>query len=328
MLQVLGLDQDSENVYRALLTSSTWGVADLCQHLELPEVRVRAGLDELVRASLVRESCEEPGRIRAVRPEVGLTTLLRKQEEDLGRRQRELADSRARITEVITNYADLQPSTDGLNYKRLHGLDAIHDQLEILAETMTFECQSVMPGGGQSRASLDASRPLDEAGLVRGVNVLTLYQDSVRNDPDTYAYAQWMTTLGGQVRTAPVLPPRMVIFDRAVAVVPIDPGNTRAGALCTGEPAIVASLIAVYEQAWATAVPLGARANRDGETGLTSLDRELLRLLATGLTDEAAGNRLGISARTVRRQMSGLMERLDATSRFEAGLKAAQRGWL
>lgn len=51
-------------------------------------------------------------------------------------------------------------------------------------------------------------------------------------------------------------------------------------------------------------------------------------MLAAGLTDEVAGRRLGISARSVRRQMAGLMERLGASSRFEAGLRAAQRGWL
>ena len=54
----------------------------------------------------------------------------------------------------------------------------------------------------------------------------------------------------------------------------------------------------------------------------------LLKLMASGLTDEAAGRRLGVSARTMRRQMADLMERLDTTSRFEAGLKAAQRGWI
>ncbi|MFB6613075.1 hypothetical protein ACFCV9_02420 [Streptomyces sp. NPDC056367] len=46
------------------------------------------------------------------------------------------------------------------------------------------------------------------------------------------------------------------------------------------------------------------------------------------MTDEAAGKPLGVSLRTVRRQMSALMERLNASSRFEAGLKAAQQGWL
>ncbi|WP_406094923.1 hypothetical protein [Kitasatospora purpeofusca] len=32
--------------------------------------------------------------------------------------------------------------------------------------------------------------------------------------------------------------------------------------------------------------------------------------------------------RKVSRHMTAIMERLDATSRFEAGLKAAQQGWL
>jgi DNA-binding NarL/FixJ family response regulator len=57
-------------------------------------------------------------------------------------------------------------------------------------------------------------------------------------------------------------------------------------------------------------------------------ERELLLPLAKGMTDEAAAKRLGVSLRTVRRQMAALMERLGASSRFEAGLKAAQRGWL
>ncbi|MFJ7247270.1 LuxR C-terminal-related transcriptional regulator [Kitasatospora sp. NPDC098652] len=157
---------------------------------------------------------------------------------------------------------------------------------------------------------------------------MTLYQDSVRNDPATLAYAQWMTDAGGQVRTAPVLPPRMLVFDRQVAVLPIDPMDTRRGALCTREEGIVAALLALFQQAWDTAVPLGADRQRETDTGLNPTEKELLKLLATGLTDEAAGKRLGVSLRTVRRQMAALMERLDATSRFEAGLKAAQRGWL
>jgi DNA-binding NarL/FixJ family response regulator len=66
----------------------------------------------------------------------------------------------------------------------------------------------------------------------------------------------------------------------------------------------------------------------DATTGLTDMERELLTLLASGLTDEAAGERLGISLRTARRMMADLMARLDASSRFEAGLKAVKCGWL
>ncbi|MFF1795315.1 hypothetical protein ACFVXQ_14045, partial [Kitasatospora sp. NPDC058263] len=114
------------------------------------------------------------------------------------------------------------------------------------------------------------------------VSLRTIYQDSVRNDPETLGYAQWMTGLGGRVRTAPVLPPRMLVFDRSTAVVPIDPENTRLGALCTEEPGIVASLVALFEQTWETAVPLGTHRAEDAGTGLSAGERELLRLLSGG----------------------------------------------
>lgn len=326
MLQELGMSQDSDDVYRLMLAEPSFGVAELCVGLGISEERVRAALDELVRFTLMRESRDSPGQFRAISPDVGFNMLLKQQEEVLARRQRELIERRAAVAQAVAEYGGLRPNLDDQISQRLVGMDAIQARLEMLARELTEECLSVMPGGAQSQQSMDASRPLDLAAMDRGISLLTLYQESARNDPATYAYACWMTAHGGQVRTAPVLPLRMLIFDRQIAVLPIDPGNTKLGALCTREPAIVAALTTIYEQSWDTAVPLGAKA--DSEKGLTPLERELLKLLGSGLTDEAAGKRLGISARTVRRQMAGLMERLNAASRFEAGLKAAQRGWL
>lgn len=328
MLQSLGLGPTAEALYRTMLAEPSLGVAELGERLGFAESAVREGLDELVRLTLLRESRDLPGRFRAVSPEVGLAAIVRHQEAELARRQHEVATNKARVAEAVAEFSNLRPNTPVAGSQRLVGLDAIQAELEVLARDLVFECLAVMPGGAQSQASLDASRPLDQEALDRDISLLTLYQDSARNDPPTYAYARWLTEQGGQVRTAPTLPTRMLIFDRRVALVPINPLNTKLGALCTREAAIVASLHTVFEQAWGTAVPLGADITAHPETGLTALERQLLRLLADGMTDEAAGKRLGISARTVRRQMAGLMERLGATSRFEAGLKAAQRGWL
>ncbi|GAA2748477.1 MULTISPECIES: helix-turn-helix transcriptional regulator [Kitasatospora] len=328
MLELLGLDPESEAVYRQMLADPHGGVDELRLRLGLSEKAVRAALDKLADLTLLRASRDDPGRLRPVSPERGLELILRRQEEELARRQQELTLSRAAAARAVAEYADLRPEAAPGAPERLEGLDAIQAKLEVLTQQLTEECLSVMPGGAQSAASLEASKPLDQDAMERGVRIMTLYQDSVRNDQATFAYAQWMTSLGGKVRTAPILPPRLLIFDRRVAVVPIDPANTRRGALCTSEPGIVASLVALFEQTWTTAVPLGAGRGEDADTGLSPGERELLRLLATGLTDEAAGKRLGVSLRTVRRQMAALMERLGAASRFEAGLKAAQRGWL
>ncbi|WP_344469295.1 helix-turn-helix transcriptional regulator [Kitasatospora kazusensis] len=328
MLAVLGLDTTTEAVYSGMLADPEGGVDDLCRRLALPETSVREALDRLADLQLLRASRDVAGALRPVSPALGLELILRRQEEDLRRRQQELALSKAAAALAVSEYAALTPGTTADGAERLLGLDAIQAKLEVLAEEVTRECLSVMPGGAQSQASLDASRALDAGAMARGVDLLTLYQDSVRNDAPTFEYAHWMTETGGEVRTCPTLPPRMLIFDREVAVVPIDPANTRLGALCTREPGIVASLVALFDQTWQTGVPLGADQPQESGSGLTSGEQELLKLLAAGLTDDAAGKRLGVSVRTVRRLMAALMERLDASSRFEAGLKAAQRGWL
>ncbi|MFF2953342.1 LuxR C-terminal-related transcriptional regulator [Kitasatospora sp. NPDC057965] len=327
LLGVLGLEPVVEQVYATLLDRPQSDLAGLVEITGLTGSQVRGALDELADRAFVRPSRETAGGLRAVSPQLALDLLLRRQEAELARRTQQLAEGRAAAAEAVAAYGSLAPSAVVNGAERLVGLDAIEAKLELLTKELRHECLSVMPGGAQSQASLDASRPLDADALARGVAILTLYQDSVRNDPPTHAYAHWLTALGGEVRTAPLLPPRMLIFDREVAVVPIDPGDTKAGALCTREPGIVAALVAVYEHTWATAVPLGAAA-RENEEGLTAAERELLTLLARGLTDDAAAKRLGMGLRTVRRQMAGLMERLGATSRFEAGLKAARRGWL
>lgn len=328
MLEILGLEPVAQSLYTVLLDRPGLGVAELVDHLGLSESEVRAGLDELADLTLLRPSREAPGRLRAVSPEIGVELFLRRQEEELARRAHALAASKAAAALLVAKYAQEAPKAAADRTERLIGIDAIQAKLEVLARSMEEECLSVMPGGGQSQASLDASRPLDGEAMRRGVSLLTLYQDSVRNDTATYAYARWMTEEGGQVRTAPLLPPRMLIVDRKTAVVPTDLNDTKRGALVTREPAIVASLVAIYQQAWDTAVPLGADRDREAGEGLSAGEKELLLLLAKGMTDEAAAKRLGVSLRTVRRQMAALMERLGATSRFEAGLKAAQRGWL
>ncbi|MDX6281300.1 MAG: hypothetical protein QOH03_2371, partial [Kribbellaceae bacterium] len=61
---------------------------------------------------------------------------------------------------------------------------------------------------------------------------------------------------------------------------------------------------------------------------LTFEDQQLLALAAAGLTDQAIARRLGVAQRTVERRMQRILKALDATTRFQAGLRAGQRGLL
>ncbi|MFB8243290.1 LuxR C-terminal-related transcriptional regulator [Kitasatospora purpeofusca] len=323
MLEALGLSSIACQVYRAMLDRPADDIDVLAAHGGLTPGQFHDALDELGALMLIRASVEHPGRMRAVDPAIGLADMVARQEADLAARQAALAASRAAVTRMVADRAE-HHTTHG---ERLLGLDAIHHRLERMGRAATREVLSSQPGT-QRPEDLDASRPADAEALARGVAVRTLYQDSNRHQPHAAHYAHWLLGQGGEVRTAPTVPQRVVIVDRTQALVPIDPNDTRKGALHITEPGILTALLDLYEQAWNTAVPLGAATPDDPATGLTPTERDLLRLLGSGLTDDAAGQRLGISSRTVGRHMASIMERLNATSRFEAGIKAAQHSWL
>ncbi|MBO3739515.1 helix-turn-helix transcriptional regulator [Actinoplanes sp. NEAU-H7] len=206
-------------------------------------------------------------------------------------------------------------------------MEAVRGRLEELTMATTVECVSLNPNSAQKPESKKASKPLNQQLLERGVAIRAIYQDSHRHNPLLQEYATWMTDLGGEIRTAPTVPMLMIVYDRRVALLPIDPYDSSKGAQEVHAPGIVTAVYGLFAQIWSTATPLGRTPERD-EAGLDPQLRELARLLAAGSTDEMAARKMGVSARTIKRRSAELMELLDARSRFQAGVIAAQRGWI
>jgi DNA-binding CsgD family transcriptional regulator/sugar-specific transcriptional regulator TrmB len=327
MLEAFGVSPVSEAVYVAMLEYPSDGVTALAERIGLPEAAVRESLNELAKFSLLRPSSADPALVWPVAPEVGLEALLAHQQAELLQRQHRLEESRAALAVVIAEQASRRPPGSRSDVEEFLGIDAIRDQLEQLTYKTQYEVLAFAPGGAQSAQALEASKPLDEQLLGRAVNLRTVYLDSVRNDPATVSYAHWLTGLGGRVRTVPVLPLRLIIVDRSAAVVPLNPELTSAGITLFRNPGAVAAMHALFEQVWDGALPLGVPQSRDGGQ-LTRQDAALLRLLAQGDTDEVVARKLGVSVRTVRRIASDLMAQLGARSRFQAGVRAAEHGWL
>ncbi|MFG1820251.1 response regulator transcription factor [Kribbella sp. NPDC049174] len=121
-------------------------------------------------------------------------------------------------------------------------------------------------------------------------------------------------------------PPTRCRYDVCgVAVLPADTANGSVAVLRL--TSVVTTAIELFERIWPDAVPLAGDVLPD-DTDLSLREQEMLRLLALGATDEVAAAQLGISVRTVRRMVAQIMNRLGARSRFQAGVKAADRGWL
>ncbi|MGC5361560.1 helix-turn-helix transcriptional regulator [Streptomyces sp. DT24] len=327
MLTELGLDVTAEAVYRAMLSMPRAGVAALSAALGSSEEAVRVALDELSELALVRPSAEDAGRLRAVSPDIGMEILMARRQAQLTEQQQRLDASRAAAVQLIAEYAELTPDTSHPGVEQLVGLDRIRDRLVSLTHGTREEVLSFSPDSVLTEAAIAASRPLNAELLGRGVRMRTVYLDSVRNSRPTIEHANWLAGLGGQVRTAASLPIRMLIVDRATALIPVNSHDTAAGAaVLTGEGMLTA-LRALFETAWSVAQPL-ADVPACGAHDLTAQQAAAVRLLAEGYTDDAIAKRLGVSPRTARRIANDLMDRLSARSRFEAGVRATQRGWL
>ncbi|MFF4806483.1 LuxR C-terminal-related transcriptional regulator [Streptomyces sp. NPDC001351] len=324
MSNTLGLDELSEALYRAMLAHPGESVAGLAEIIGVAEREVRAALRQLSALALTQGDGHE---IRALSPKVAMDLVLAQRKADLAAAQQKLEESRLAATRLIAEYSDLIPAFDDPNFERIIGVTDIRDRLAALAAETEREIMTLAPGGAHSAEDLGASREPNAGLLGRAVRIRTVYADSVRRDPPTLDHIGWLHAQGAEVRTATSLPIRMILIDHRRVVLPIRMSDARAGAIVTHSEGIVATGVALFEAIWASSSPLGASPEL-AANGLAPQEAEVMRLLARGFTDEAVAKRLGVSPRTARRITADLMERLGAASRFAAGVRAVQRGWL
>lgn len=328
MLESLGLDPMAETVYRTMLAVPHEDAAMLADRLGLTTQDVLQAWARLSELQLAQPVAGAPGLMQAVSPELGLELLLARQQAEFAAHRQRIAASRAAASQLITEYSRIQPTAPtaaGVDY--LNGVAEIRACLGKLTQDVEREVMAFVPDGGQTAENMAAARPLNESVLKRGVLMRTVYVDAVRKNPPTVEHANWLTGLGGQVRTVPSLPTRMTIIDRKAAIIPVDGENSGVAAVKLSGHGTLTALCSLFEAVWESAHPLGEAPQH--EPGRLSRQEEAaLRLLAEGHTDEGIAKRLGVSPRTARRIATALMEKLGARSRFEAGVRAAQQGWL
>jgi DNA-binding NarL/FixJ family response regulator len=87
-----------------------------------------------------------------------------------------------------------------------------------------------------------------------------------------------------------------------------------------------AELLDAIRRAAAGGLHFGVRP-RAGVT-LTARERQVVRLVVDGASNDEIGAKLGISSRTVESHLRRLFERVDAASRTELAARALREGWL
>ncbi|MBL3669485.1 helix-turn-helix transcriptional regulator [Streptomyces sp. M2CJ-2] len=90
---------------------------------------------------------------------------------------------------------------------------------------------------------------------------------------------------------------------------------------------VIRTLQTMFEGAWRNAAPVSERISSSNHPR-TEVVRQILCCLCAGVTDEVAARQLSVSVRTYRRYVAEIMSMLGASSRFQAGVRAAELGLL
>lgn len=317
----LGLGTTADPVYRTMLRRFRWRFTDLVRELGWDEIGTRQVVCELGAQGMLASSADVGGAIRAIEPCLALSSLAARRL--MGSEGGEVPQAGAveRFVswhERASDWAGRSPLVGGL------------DEVAVVVERLAAEAVSdvVMLVPSYVPGSYEFSTQIAEAVLRRGARLTAVWCDDFTTSPAVEPHARWLGARGCVPRTATVVPVRAVIVDGTVAVL-VDPSHH---ATVTREAATVEQLDRLASTLWTRGAPVCEAIARTVNDTSRPQGRQrpeiVLRLLADGLTDDAVAGRIGVSVRTVRSDVASAMAGMEARSRFQAGVRAAQLGLL
>ena len=312
MFEILGVSDDEERVYLHLVDSADRTVEGVAASLGITRQRVRQVFTALVDRGLAARGSSE-SEVVPHPPDIALEALIR-------RRQEQLERLRLSVQSLDDDYRRHSARrAAGTEIDLVEGDEAFL-QRSLQAHTLARHDLAAIRVGNPGTALLDAAL---EA-LERGVRYRSLYATEERVALASLVEFQKLVTAGEESRCAHEVGFELLVVDERMALVRLDRSETAdvAGFVAREGP-IVDALSIHFELLWRT-----GSASVGPNLGEAQDDRQLVSLLASGLTDDAVGRALGLAPRTVQRRVSRLMAQLDARSRFEAGVEAVRRGWI
>ncbi|WP_053707188.1 LuxR C-terminal-related transcriptional regulator [Streptomyces sp. NRRL B-3648] len=323
MHDVLDPDSDRGRVYQSLVRHPHQSAAELAARTGLAEAAVRAALAELAAGDGVVTA--DPGSAGALWEAVPPTQLV----EALLRRDDALRTALRRTgAELERLYRSAR--RDSTHYGALEVVEDLARVLAIsrqLQQTARHQLRSidVPPYSGTPDFYL-AQEALQRERMAAGVTYRAIYPGSAFDDAIAWPNMARMIEAGEQARTLDDPPLKLSLRDDDLAVVTLA-ADERPGvvSLVIRPSSLLQALSNVFESLWRLAVPVSATGTG---TQIDARDRQILSLMASGATDDAIARHLGVGRRTVVRRVSALLAGLGATTRFQAGVQAARRGWL
>jgi DNA-binding CsgD family transcriptional regulator len=232
----------------------------------------------------------------------------------------------------MENQVLLGPGAARTGLQPLPDSGALATVLDTMRRRRVRELRLALPRHPYDRLVRERAVQLSAELAGRGAQVRVLHLGDAGRDPAYADDTRRIAASGARMRMLPQLPVWMAVSDRDLAIVPPDPGFGDSSATLLRGRVLVGAYQALFDQVWARSTPSAdvpgdaTRATERG--GLNTREREALALLAEGLTDEGISRRTGLSVRTIRRTIAGVMTKVGAQSRFQAGAEAVRRQWI
>ena len=317
-----GLGSESEAAYLDLIRWGAASPADLAVRLGWPVEEVQRAVDVLQGEGFVHRTPAPGELIVPVPPELAVEQLVQRQEEEFER----IRKAAYRLAAEATRQSGARRTEELIEI--VSGETAVGLAFDRVQRTARSEMRELVAPPYVASAEVNSTQ-LARQGA--GVTYRVVYDSSALGDAVLSASAVSHVRAGEQARIADVLPTKLAVADRELALLPLDWATPAQDAALLVHPcSLLDALVALFETVWNRASPLSVTES-DGlerEEAMSAEDRHLLSLLVAGLTDDAAGARLGISRRTVARRVQQLMEQTHSRSRLQLGWHARDRGWL
>jgi DNA-binding CsgD family transcriptional regulator len=322
MLEEVGLPAAQESAYRALVRLARAPAADIATQLEIPEPEAVRLLGALVEAGM---AAAEPGDRRVFRPlppDVALgATLLRRQES--------LNAALVTVAQLAEEYrANARRHDAGQLVEIVSGRADLRHRLRHLQDTAQRELLWFCRANHVAMASAENSEEF--SALRRGVSYRVIYERALLEEPGMIENVAEGIRCGEQARSLPVLPVRLAIADRSVAVCPLvrDGRSGEPTAAVVGRSQLLDALLALFDSHWDRATPVVLSGDAAEVGHPDAEERLLLSLFVAGMPDKAIASQLAVSRRTVQRRLSDLMDRAGVDTRPGLAFQAARRNWV
>ncbi|MGW7197579.1 LuxR C-terminal-related transcriptional regulator [Streptomyces chryseus] len=337
--------EHAEVLYSRIVRDPLWRVEQVRQDLSWSAGELRGAVERLVELNLLVESGTAPSGWTVLTPDSAVHRLLGRAMRNSVSVLNEVADARRAVESLVDAFRPIHCRTvSEAQIEVLSGEAEVSAALEDAAHHARYRVLSMHPGKPLPAEMLQEGLDRDAAVLERGIDIRTIHLASTAAVPHVAAYLNKLAGLGAQVRIAQLLPLRLIVIDHTLAFLAhpqslTPPGEPVSAVRVRGE-LLVGIFEDIFEHCWGSGtllVPRSAGAGRGGEPcgaaaeaapAPTARQREVLQMLAAGMTDEAISRKLGVSERTVGRQVAELITKLGSESRFQAGFNAARMGWL